>query len=205
MLTQLVWKHVPVMTNVGALRRSRNGPATRVAILAAARNRFARDGYDGAGLRDIAADVGVDAALVCRYFGSKEELFAEALGCASGVGDLMQGEVEGFGERVARYLVIEPRDDCKLATLLMVLRSASSPRAAAVIRKNSQAEFYGPIETWLGGGADAPIRARLLAGVITGFAICRAVNEDYGLDEPAQEALSAQLADLLQKVIEFRS
>jgi AcrR family transcriptional regulator len=191
-----------MMTKVGMLQRSRNGPATRIAILAAARNRFAHDGYDGAGLRDIAADVGVDAALVCRYFGSKEDLFAEALGCASGVGDLMQGDVEGFGERVARYLVLEPRDDCKLATLLMVLRSASSPRATAVIRRNSQAEFYGPIESWLGGGADAPVRARLLAGVITGFAISRAVDENYALDDAQRMALCAQLATLLQQVID---
>lgn len=188
---------------VGTLHRSRNGPATRTAILIAARNRFAHDGYDGAGLRDIAADVGVDAALVCRYFGSKEELFAEALACVSGVGDLLQGDVEGFGERVARYLVLEPRDDCKLATLLMVLRSASSPRAAAVIRQNSQSQFYSPIEAWLGDGPGAPVRARLLAGVITGFAISRAVDENYGLDTEARESLCAQLADLLQRAIEL--
>lgn len=191
-----------MMTKVGTLQRSRNAAATRSAILAAARSRFARDGYDGAGLRDIAADVGVDAALVCRYFGSKEDLFAEALSCAAGVGDLMHGDVEGFGARVARYLVLEPRDDCKLATLLMVLRSASSPRASAVIRRNSQAEFYGPIEAWLGGGADAPVRARLVAGVITGFAICRAVDENYALDDAQRAALCGRLAALLQQAID---
>ena len=59
--------------------RKRNAAATRAAMLDAAVCRFARDGYDGASVRDIAADAGVDAALVSRYFGGKEELFNEVL------------------------------------------------------------------------------------------------------------------------------
>ena len=49
--------------------RARNAAATRAAILQAARRRFAREGYDQTGLREVAADAGVDAALISRYFG----------------------------------------------------------------------------------------------------------------------------------------
>src|SRR5215470_4763426 len=59
--------------------RRRNAAATREAILLSARRAFARAGYDGAGLREIAADAGVTAILVNRYFGSKEGLFAEVI------------------------------------------------------------------------------------------------------------------------------
>src|SRR5215475_2626379 len=59
--------------------RRRNAAATRDAILQSARRAFARAGYDGAGLREIAAGAGVTAMLVNRYFGSKEQLFAEVL------------------------------------------------------------------------------------------------------------------------------
>jgi AcrR family transcriptional regulator len=52
---------------------------TREAILAAARKRFADLGYDGATIRGIAADAGVDPALVHHFFGSKERLFAAAM------------------------------------------------------------------------------------------------------------------------------
>jgi AcrR family transcriptional regulator len=191
-----------VTAQVVTPRRSRNGAATRSAILDAARNRFARDGYDGAGLREIAAEVGVDAALVIRYFGSKEGLFVEALNCAGGgVEALVQGQVADFGEQVARLLVQEPRDDGKLSSLLMVLRSASSPRAAAVIRQNRQQEFYGPIEAWLGGGPEAAVKARLAAGIITGFAICRAVDANYGLDAAGLETMRRRVADLLQRAV----
>jgi AcrR family transcriptional regulator len=58
--------------------RPRNAAQTRADILSAARRRFGAEGYERTTLRAIAADVGVDAALVIRYFGSKQDLFAEA-------------------------------------------------------------------------------------------------------------------------------
>ena len=57
----------------------RSAAARRAAILEAAKARFVRESYDTVSVRDIAADVGVDPALVFRYVGSKEELFAELL------------------------------------------------------------------------------------------------------------------------------
>src|SRR3546814_13123254 len=59
--------------------RTRNAAATRHAILLAATGRFLQDSYESVGLRDIARDAGIDVALVIRYFGSKEDLFAQVL------------------------------------------------------------------------------------------------------------------------------
>src|ERR1700682_5255025 len=59
--------------------RTRNATKTRADILAAARLRFGANGYERTTLRAVAADVGVDPALVIRYFGSKQELFAAAV------------------------------------------------------------------------------------------------------------------------------
>ena len=55
--------------------RPRSAAATRTAILDAARERFAAESYDDVGMRDIARDVGVAAALISRYFGSKDGLY----------------------------------------------------------------------------------------------------------------------------------
>ena len=52
--------------------RRRGAAATRAAILAAAKSAFASAGYAGTGLREIAGAAGVNAALVTRYFGSKD-------------------------------------------------------------------------------------------------------------------------------------
>lgn len=56
--------------------------AARDRILQAARRRFSRHAYEDIGLWDIAADAGVDVACMYRCFGSKEELFARAVGTA---------------------------------------------------------------------------------------------------------------------------
>jgi AcrR family transcriptional regulator len=69
----------PTRTKVAKPATDKAAVATRAAILASAREVFARAGYDGAGVREIAAGAGVTAMLVNRYFGSKERLFAEAI------------------------------------------------------------------------------------------------------------------------------
>src|SRR5215472_8316173 len=58
--------------------KARRGDATRASILTAARERFAADGYERATIRAIAGDAGIDPALVMRYYGNKEGLFAAA-------------------------------------------------------------------------------------------------------------------------------
>jgi len=57
-------------------KHRQRGEATRAAILVAAKERFAADGYERATIRAIAADAGTDPALVVRYYGSKDQLFA---------------------------------------------------------------------------------------------------------------------------------
>ncbi|WP_327147423.1 TetR/AcrR family transcriptional regulator [Nocardia sp. NBC_01329] len=49
---------------------------TRETILAAARERFAKAGFDKTSIRAVAADAEVDPALVHHYFGTKQQLFA---------------------------------------------------------------------------------------------------------------------------------
>ncbi|MET7842571.1 helix-turn-helix domain-containing protein [Streptomyces sp. NPDC005356] len=57
-------------------RTAAGGQATRERILAAAAELFERDGFSRATVRAIAAEADADPALVVRYFGSKERLFA---------------------------------------------------------------------------------------------------------------------------------
>src|ERR1700737_926978 len=57
---------------------ARSSESTKAAILSAARERFAAVGDEAATIRAIAADAGIDPAMVMRYFGSKDQLFAAA-------------------------------------------------------------------------------------------------------------------------------
>lgn len=66
--------------NKSSPRGRRSGtPDTREAIRQAAHARFLADGYRDVTLRAIAADAGVDVALVSYYFGSKQGLFGAAM------------------------------------------------------------------------------------------------------------------------------
>ncbi|MEV7887367.1 TetR/AcrR family transcriptional regulator [Streptomyces sp. NPDC002817] len=53
--------------------------ATEARILGSARELFAEKGFDRTTIRAVAAAAGVDPALVMQYFGSKRELFSQAV------------------------------------------------------------------------------------------------------------------------------
>ncbi len=55
------------------------GEQTRTAILRAAINRFARDGFRATAVADIARDAGVSGTLAFNYFPNKEALFLAAV------------------------------------------------------------------------------------------------------------------------------
>src|SRR5215470_13418643 len=107
-------------------RRRRNAVATREAILAAATRRFTTHGYERAGVRDIAADAGVTAALVNRYFGSKEGLFAEVIERALDMKHLLSGMGANLADHLARLMVYgqEESGDRGHTPLLLLLHSA---------------------------------------------------------------------------------
>ena len=181
--------------------RPRNAEATRTAILDAALERFARESYDDVGLRDIAGDVGVDAALVSRYFGSKDELFETVIDSCDKAEDLMSGDRATFGARVARDIVFEPKSDTKLKGLMVFLRSISSTKAMEVVQRNANTRFYGPFAEWV-GGPDGAIRARLAAGFIMGMAISRDITGGYALTPEECERLVERMATTLQALID---
>lgn len=60
-------------------RRRYNAQASREALLEAADALFDERGYDATTVRDIGERAGVDAALIARYFGSKEGLYLATL------------------------------------------------------------------------------------------------------------------------------
>lgn len=189
--------------------RPRNANATRQAILEAARERFCSDSYDDVGMRDVARDVGVDAALISRYFGSKEDLFVAVLDSCKNGRDLMDGPREDFGDRLAREIVygeVMPCQDddgtAKMRGLLILLRSVGSAKAMDVMQRTSNNRFFDPLAAWI-GGPDAPVRARLAAGLIMGMAIGRELSDGYSsLDDTQKGELARRMAAALQGLID---
>jgi len=163
--------------------------------------RFSRESYDDVGMRDIAGDVGVDAALVSRYFGSKEELFERVLDNCDNGSVLMSGDRATFGQRVAREVIFEPKSETKLKGLLILLRSISSTKAMEIVQRSANARFYGPFSEWV-GGEDAKISARLAAAFIMGMAVSREVTGGFGFSEDECERMAQRMAGMLQTIVD---
>jgi AcrR family transcriptional regulator len=166
--------------NAGALRTGRRpGPtSTRDEILRAARRRFAEDGYDRATFRGIAADAGVDPALVVQFFGSKKDLFAAATMSPVTLAQLSAQTVNDAtaspGLRLAKLLMMWLEDEEARQALLGRVRSAASePAAADAVREMIGAqltEFAGLMD-----GDRPDVRASLLATQFLGVVFARFV------------------------------
>jgi AcrR family transcriptional regulator len=155
--------------------RPRDAARTRALILATARRHFAAHGYDRSTVRSIAADAGVSANLITRYFGGKQGLFAAAADVDMHIDQVLQGPVSELGARIAEHVVARwegtPGDD----PLLMMLRASMSDENAArhtadFFRRQTHLPLAGYLST-----PDAHERAAAVASLITGTVVQRYV------------------------------
>jgi len=145
-------------------------------MLNAARARFLQESYENVGLRDIAGAVGVDVALVSRYFGSKEELFRAVLGPGKNTeilpAALPHQEIPAY---LARLFMQQGQDgNEQVERLLIILRSASSPAASQIVRETLREDILQPLAQKLGGDG-ARMRASTVMAVWMGMTIMRTV------------------------------
>ncbi|HUO94412.1 MAG TPA: TetR family transcriptional regulator [Rhizomicrobium sp.] len=193
------------MTSAAALAadrpRKRDAEATRAAILGAAKLHFAKSGYDGAFLRDIAADAGVDAALVNRYFGGKEGLFAAALKDSIAPDRIAQWDRATFGREVATMMAGHAHAQVdRMHSFQFLLRAATNPLTAPLLNQAVQERFMGPIRAWIGGD-HVEARARLLASVFIGLLVERLIR-DEPLTGQERDIFIERTAAMLQSLVD---
>lgn len=145
----------------------RDSARTREAILGAALQEFSTRCYAEVGTRDIARLAGVDAALIKRYFGSKELLYRTALDRAANFDEFLSGDRSAFGQRVAQRLVHELNH--KPHSLLMPLFASSDESMRSVSIEVQKTKVLDPLGEWL--GADGSERAARIAMLCSGFLI----------------------------------
>lgn len=185
--------------------RRRDAAVTRKAILASARKAFARAGYDGVGLREIAASAGVTAMMVGRYFGSKEQLFAEAVADAMREPVILSSENQAapdFAVALTRALVsVTSPDATPLDGLLILLNSASSPRAAEIgaewINRGHQATLEALVK-----GPHPEERAGLFLALVAGLHMIRQMVEIPSLAGADAETLETLLLPIVRQLVE---
>jgi len=182
----------------------RNAAATRQAILDAARRQFARDSYENVGVRHIAGEAGVDPALVIRYFGGKEQLFREVLD--NGKPDSFLEGVEA--EKLPAHLVacvMDQVESCadaaaKTERLLIILRSATSLQASAIVHDAMDEFILEPIASLL-GAPDGRLRACLALTVMMGSGVFRQIMNAKPVCDVGDTILRQRLQELFEAAL----
>ncbi|HZU50004.1 MAG TPA: TetR family transcriptional regulator [Mycobacterium sp.] len=149
----------------------RSSEKTKAAILAAARERFGAAGFQAATIRAIAADAGVDPAMVMRYYGSKDKLFAAAADFDLRFPDLAAVERTQVGRSLVRHFLERWEGDDALVILLR--SSATNDEAAQRMRLIFETQLQ-PLVARV-APAESQWRAGLIATQIMGMAFCRFV------------------------------
>jgi AcrR family transcriptional regulator len=178
-------------------------PLRREAILAAAEEVFARSGYHGASLDDIAQAAGISKALIYEHFASKRELHAS----------LINAHVEEIFERLQANAATGPPGEQRLrggidAFLSFVeehreawralFRDAADPEVADVIER-VQAQATAVIAALIAADPEAPhesqraieMHAALLSGAVQSLANWWYDNQDV------------PRADLVERAMDF--
>lgn len=191
--------------HAAAKARRRNAPATRKAILASACRAFARAGYDGVGVREIAKGAGVTPMMINRYFGSKEQLFAEVAAETMATPTILTQEILTSptpGEDIAAALIeLTKTGATPLDGFLIMLHSASSKRAARIGRRQIESHHQKVMTAAL-SGALAPQRAALVLSLIAGFQVMRQMIGLSALAETEPKALVKILGPMFQQLVE---
>ena len=167
----------------GARRRGRpraeDRPGdTRQQLIAAARRRFAADGYERASLRTIAAEAGVDAGLIRHYFGDKAGLLVASMQLPVNPVEILRGVIasgpDGLGRRLVDAFLAswDPHREVIAGLVRTTFADAVVvPPTLQVVRGVVVAALCGAL-----AGQDAELRAELIAGQLLGLAMLRYVR-----------------------------
>jgi AcrR family transcriptional regulator len=191
-------------------RRKRTGrrpgkSGTREAILRAARSQFGELGYDRATIRSIAAEAGVDPALVLHFFDSKQRLFLEVVELpfdpAAALPTLLAGDRRKVGERLARlFLAALDDEDARSRWTSMLRAAASEPAAAELLRELLTKRVFLPLAETL-GVEDARLRATLVGSQIVGVVMARHIVRVEPLASLPSDELAQAIAPTLQRYL----
>ncbi|GAA2776441.1 TetR family transcriptional regulator [Saccharopolyspora taberi] len=179
-------------------RRKHDSAASKEALLRAAAELFAERGFEQTTVREVAARAGVNQALLFRYFGSKQELFAEVLGIGS------DSVLEESPADLPRRLVTEVlslRQTGGDHPFAVMLRSFNDERAARLLRERVGERYIAKL-CELTDAPDAELRAGLVLACVLGLGLSRSVLHNEALAAADPEAISAHMMRVVAALME---
>lgn len=173
--------------------------ANRTATVAAAANLFRELGYDGIGIAGLMEAVGQTHGAFYKQFGSKDDLFAQAIGQAAEDTEAIQArqlaKPAGLAAMVQVYLSAAHREDtakgCPFATMAVdAARRGPEVRAAVETGLEARIALLAPHLA----GTEAEQRAEamaMLSTLVGAMVLARGVNDPAFSDEILAAARAA--------------
>jgi AcrR family transcriptional regulator len=193
---------IPAATQAGPALGT-GGPrseGTRRAILGAARATFAARGYEQTTIRAVAAQAGVDASMVMRYFRSKAGLFTAAVTMDLQIPDLRSVPASGRGELLVRHFIDRWDDPVVGDEMIAMLRAAvTSETVAEQLQAVVRQLITEPIAVL--GDERAAERGTLIAAQLLGVGLCRYILRFGPLASLPADDVVAAVAPSVQRYL----
>jgi hypothetical protein len=187
--------------SAGGARRTRDPEGKRAAIITAARQVFAEQGFPKATIREIARRAGVTHGLVMLHFETKERLFLAAVPGTRDLAMSVPGDLDGLPSRIAGSFVQRMETADSADPFIALVRAAAADQEAAKsllaeMRSESVAAYREVLS-----GPDVEQRVDLLGAFLMGITMSRYVLGDGPLAAMAPEQLAGYLTGVLRVIL----
>lgn len=181
-------------------RRPAGAPDARAAILDAARELFAQNGFERTTMRGVAERAGVDPALIAHYFGNKDGLLAASVALPVDPLVLLAGldRQRAGTEIVRRILGVAESSPVVRGQMIALMRTALSHEQAAEAMRAALSRTVLVVVGELVEPDLAPMRAALVGSHLGGLLIGRYALQVPGLADAEPEQLVAAVGPVLQ-------
>lgn len=169
---------------------------TEQAILDAARELFAEQGFERTTIRAVASRAGVDPALVMQHYGSKDALFAEASRWRTEAETVLQAPKEGVAAAALHDVFTRFEGEDRESAIALMRNCLTHPGASRIVRDEVMCDRIEGVAATLEGD-DAALRAGLIGACLMGLTMARHLLEV----EPVASASRADVERLLEPAL----
>ncbi|MGB3371302.1 MAG: TetR family transcriptional regulator [Rhodococcus sp. (in: high G+C Gram-positive bacteria)] len=180
-------------------------PGTRETILAVARARFAATGFDKTSVRAVAAEAGVDSALVHHYFGTKRELFVACIALPTDpavvLGPVLAADTEDLGEALITAVLAvweSEAGEAVVAAFRAMIAGGDTTLLGTFLMHIVLKDIAERVDHPAGSGQ---LRVNLVASQMSGVLLTRHILKLEPLASTPAEKVVASVAPTLQRYL----
>jgi AcrR family transcriptional regulator len=183
-------------------RRPLGSPDARRAVLDAARKLFAESGFERTTMRGVAAQAGVDPALIYHYFGDKDGLLSAAIEIPADLAAALAGAASDTSrtgaELVERVItLLECRPEIRERMLATLRTALSHHQAAQLLRDRLGSVLLAAFGSVLASDR-RELRVALIAAQMGGLMLARYILEVPGAAAASPGDLARAVGPVIQ-------